>query len=156
MSKNISRVLADTRRVLSLRSDARSMAVPPWAINAIIYITLARSVAYGVELFALTSNPVGPLMAFAAIFGLQTWGILMLVGAALILAGLLLKNSIIITIGALLSWVVWIAFGVSLTIGASALGTGARHAVAALASGSTWLVLFLVQLRTIRSRGVPS
>lgn len=156
MRNQFSRVLSDTRKVLGTRWDTRSLVVPAWVINTIIYITLARSVAYGLELFLITSNPISPMMAFAAIFGLQVWGLLMLIAVVITLAGMLLKNSILVTVGVLLSAAIWTGFGVSLSIGFLNLGTGGRFVVAALATAATWVVFFSVQLKSIRINGVNS
>lgn len=157
MRNQVSRVLSDTRKVLGTRWETRSLVVPPWVINAVIYITLARSVAYGIELFIVTSNPISPMMAFAAVgFGLQIWGLLMLIAVVITLFGILLKNSILVTVGVLFSAAIWTAFGASMTLGYINLGTGGRFAVAALATAATWVVFFLVQLKSIRTNGVNS
>lgn len=154
MRNQFSRVLSDTRKVLGTRWETRSLAIPPWVINAVIYITLARSVAYGIELFVVTANPVTPMMAFAAIFGLQVWGLLMLIAVVITLAGMLLKNSILVTVGVLLSAAIWTGFGLSLAFGFINLGTGGRFVVTALANAVTWTIFFFVQLKSIRVNGV--
>lgn len=156
MRNQISRVFSDTRKVLGTRWETKSLAVPSWVITAVIYITLARSVAYGVELFIVTSNPITPMMAFAAIFGLQVWGLLMLIAVLITLSGMLLKNSILVTVGTLLSAAIWTAFGLSLTLGFINLGTGGRFVVAALATAATWVVFFIIHLKAIRVNGVNS
>lgn len=156
MRNQFSRALSDTRKVLGTRWETRSLAIPPWVINAVIYITLARSVAYGIELFVVTSNPISPMMAFAAILGLQTWGLLMLITVLIVLSGMLLKNSILVTVGVLLSAAIWTGFGLSLTFGYINLGTGGRFVVAAVANAITWTIFFFVQLKSIRVNGVSS
>lgn len=154
MSNNISRAVSGARRVVSIPWNPRALYMPPWAINAFIYITLMRSIAYGVELLVSVNNPVGPLMAFAAIFGLQIWGIIMLVGATLVIIGMLTRSSILVTVGVLISFVVWLGFGSALGIGVYHLLTGGRHVVAALATAATWLVYFSIQLKSISASGV--
>lgn len=154
MRNQFSRVYSDTRKVLGTRWEPRSLQVPSWVINTIIYVTLARSVAYGLELVLVTSNPVSPLMAFAAIFGLQVWGALMLTAVLITLSGMLMRNSILVTVGILFSAAVWTAFGLCMTLGFIHLGTGGRFAVAALATASTWVVFFIVHLKSITVNGV--
>lgn len=150
---HMKRAVSDTRKVLAVRWDPKSLRVPAWVINAVIYITLARSFSYGIELLVLTSNPIGPLMAFAAILGLQTWGVLMLIGCALLLIGIIFRSSILVTLGVLLSAGVWTAFSLTMGMGFIETGNGGRHVVAALATAATWVVFFLVQLKSIRKTG---
>lgn len=152
-NQHVTRAVSDTRRVLETRWDPKNLRVPSWVINAVIYITLARSLSYGLELLLATSNPVTPLMAYAAIMGIQTWGLLMLIAAVILFVGLIIRSSILVTLGVLLSMAIWVAFGLSMALGWLALGTGGRHVVAALATGATWVVFFLVQLKSIRNSG---
>lgn len=157
MNERLKGVLADTKKVFSTRWSASELNVPAWVINSIIYITILRSLSYGLELFiTYLSNPISPLMAFANILGIQTWGILMILGVVILLAGLMLRNSITITIGALLCAAVWTAFGLILGLGAIDIGTGWRFVIAALATAATWVLFFYIQLRTIRLNGVLS
>jgi hypothetical protein len=124
-------------------------------INAIIYITIVRSVSYGIELlFIVTSNPISPLMAYAAIFGIQVWGVLMLFAVAVMLAGIITKRSLFVTIGTLLCSAVWTGFSACLGFGWWSTGDGGRFFIAAAATAAMWFVFFLVQLKTIRKNGV--
>lgn len=156
MTERLRGTLADTKKVLSTRWSASELHVPAWVINSVIYITILRSLSYGLELFLLVNNPVSPLMAFAAIFGLQTWGVLMLIGVGVLVIGLLFRNSITVTVGALICGAVWLAFGLTLGIGATNIGDGWRFVVAALSTAATWIIFFYIQLRTIRLNGVET
>lgn len=157
MRRNLTRVLGDTRKVISTRWSASALHVPSWAINAIIYINLIRSFSYGLELFILGNTAsVTPLMAFTAILGTSLWGTLILVGVFVLFVGLLLRNAITVTVGVLLCVAVWSAFGLTITYGALLVGTGLRFAVAALATAATWAVFFSLQLKTLRRNGVES
>lgn len=157
MSPTIKKFLVDSKKVFSTKWSAANLHVPPWVLNAVIYITIIRSLAYGIEL-TIQGNAavVSPLMAFVAIMGIQAWGILMLIGIAILIAGLIMRNTIIITIGALMCAAVWISFGLTLSIGFISLGTGGRHAVAALTTAATWAVFFVILLKTIKLNGVES
>jgi hypothetical protein len=157
MRNNLKRVLGDTRKVISTRWSASNLHVPSWAINAVIYITLIRSFSYGVELFILgNSAAVSPLAVYTAILGIHIWGALILVGVLVLSTGLLLRNSIVVTVGVLLCVAVWASLGITLTFGALVVGTGLRFAIAALATAATWAVFFGLQLKTIRRNGVES
>ena len=157
MRNNLTRVLGDTRKVISTRWDASGLHVPTWAINAVIYITLIRSFSYGLELFILgNAAAVTPLMAFTAILGTGLWGALILGSVIVLFIGLVLRNSITVTVGVLLCVAVWSAFGLTLTYGALLVGTGLRFAIAALATAATWAVFFSLQLKSLRRNGVES
>jgi hypothetical protein len=157
MRNNLTRVLGDTRKVISTRWHASGLHVPTWAINAIIYITLIRSFSYGVELFILGNVASNTLLAtYTAILGIHVWGALMIVGALVLLIGLLLRNAITVTVGVLLCVAVWTAFALTLTYGALMVGTGLRFGIAALATAATWAVFFSLQLKTLRRNGVES
>lgn len=157
MRTNLKRVLGDTRKVITTRWAASELHVPSWAINAVIYITLIRSFSYGVELTILgNSATVSPVAAYTAILGMHVWGILILVGVLAVLAGMLTRNAIVVTMGVLLCSAVWVSLGITLTFGALLAGTGLRFALAALATAATWAVFFALQLKTIRRNGVES
>lgn len=154
MRNRMKRVYSDTRKVVSSRWEPASLQFPSWAVSAVVYITLARSLAYGLELFILVNSPTTPLMAFAAIMGLQTWGILMLVAVAITLIGMIARNSIVVTVGMLFSAAIWTAFGLSFVFGWASLGYGLKNAVAALATAATWVIFFAIQLKAISINGV--
>jgi hypothetical protein len=158
MRKNLTRVLGDTRKVISTRWDARGLHVPTWAIHAIIYINLIRSFSYGLELFILgNAATITPFMASTvAILGTSFWGALILVGVVVLFVGLLFRNAITVTVGVLLCVAVWSALGLTITFGAILVGAGLRFAVAALATAATWAVFFSLQLKTLRRNGVES
>lgn len=157
MRNNLKRALGDTRKVISTRWTASGLHVPSWAINAVIYITLIRSFSYGVELFLLgNAAPATALSSYTAILGIHVWGILILIGVFVLLIGLLLRNTITITMGVLLCFAVWAAFGLTITYGALIVGSGLRFAIAALATAATWAVFFSLQLKAIRRNGVEA
>lgn len=157
MTNRIPRAFRDTKKVFSTRWSAAELFVPAWVVNAIIYITVLRSLSYGLELFiAGAASAVNPLLGFAAILGIQTWGILMVVAVVILLIGLWSKNSIIVTIGTLLCGAVWAGFSILLCIGWYGTGTGGRFAIAALATAATWAVFFIIQLKTLTRNGVES
>lgn len=157
MRSNLKRVFGDTRKVISTRWATRDLYVPTWAINAVIYITLIRSFSYGVELSVLgNAAPATALASYTAVLGIHIWGILILIGVFVLFIGLLLRNSITITIGVLLCFAVWASFGLTLGYGALIVGTGLRFAIAALATAATWGVFFGLQLKTLRRNGVES
>lgn len=149
------KILEDTQDVFKTKWIASELVIAPWVINAIIYITVLRSFSYGLELLVLvTNNPISPLMAFAAIFGIQTWGVLMLISVFVLLIGVLTKRSLLVTIGTLFCTAVWTGFAICLGFGYWNVGDGGRFFVAAAATAATWFVFFLVQLKTIRKNGV--
>ena len=153
--ERLKKVVSDTKDVFRTKWSASEIKVPVWAIQMFLWITAARSLSYGFELLLLvSSNPISPLMAFANIFGLQVWGFLMLFSLAVFLVGVLTKRSVIVTIGTLLCSATWTAFGLSLGFGYLALGEGVRFVVAALATALTWIVFFIVQLRSLKLNGV--
>ena len=157
MRNNLTRVLGDTRKVISTRWAAKELHVPTWAINAVIYITLIRSFSYGVELFILGSAASSTALAsYTAILGIHVWGALILAGVLVLLIGLITRNAIAVTVGVLLCVAVWTAFALTLTYGALMVGTGLRFAIAALATAATWAVFFSLQLKTLRRNGVES
>lgn len=157
MTNRIPRVFRDTKKVLSTKWSTRELFVPTWAVNAVIYITVLRSLSYGLELFiAGAASSVNPLLGFAAILGVSTWGLLMVIAVAVLLIGLWTKNSILVTIGTLLCSAVWVGFSVLLCIGWAETGTGGRFAVAAISTAATWAVFFTLQLKTLRRNGVES
>lgn len=157
MSNNLKRVLGDTRKVISTRWAVSDLHLPVWAINAVIYITLIRSFSYGVELTILGNSAATTAVgAYTAILGIHIWGILILIGVFAVLAGMLLRNAIIVTLGVLLCTAVWASLGITLAFGALMVGTGLRFAIAALSTAATWAVFFALQLKTIRRNGVES
>lgn len=157
MRNNLTRVLGDTRKVISTRWDARGLHVPTWAIHAIIYINLIRSFSYGLELFILGNTAaITPFMASTAILGTSLWGVLILASVLVLFVGLLLRNTITVTIGVLLCVAVWSALGLTIAYGALLVSDGFRYAVAALATAATWAVFFSLQLKTLRRNGVES
>lgn len=148
-------VLQDTRDVFSTKWIVSELRVPAWAIHAFLYITLLRSLSYGIELiFIVTNNSITPLMAFAAIFGIQLWGFLMLAAALIFIIGVITKRTIILTIGTLLCAAVWTGFSLCLGFGWMGTGTGGRFFIAAAATAATWIVFFGTHLQTIRKNGV--
>lgn len=157
MRNNLKRVLGDTRKVISTRWSASELYFPTWAINAVIYITLIRSLSYGVELFVLgdAASTIG-LAAYTAVLGINMWGALILVGVFVLLIGLLTRNAITVTVGVLLCFAVWSAFALTITYGALVVGTGLRFGIAALATAAIWAVFFGLQLKTLRRNGVES
>ena len=157
MANRIPRTFRDTKKVLSTRWSASEIHVPSWAVNAIIYITVLRSLSYGLELFiAGSAASVNPLMAFAAILGVQTWGLLMVLSVLVLLIGIWSKNSITVTVGTLLCGAIWTGFSLILCIGWAGTGNGGRFAVAAIATAVTWSVFFILQLKTLKRNGVES
>lgn len=157
MMEALKRVLGDTRKVFSTRWSPSALHVPNWAINAVIYITLIRSLSYGLELFII-GDAVGvtQLAFYTSVLGIGFWGLLMLIGVVVLIIGLVLRKSIVVTIGILLCFAVWMAFGLTITYGAVMVGFGARHAIAALATAVTWGIFFKLQLSSIRRNGVES
>lgn len=157
MKQNLQRVLGDTKKVLSTRWSASELRVPAWVINAIIYITVLRSLSYGLELFVLGATAsVTPISTFVAILGISTWGFLIVMGVVVLIIGLMLRNAIIVTFGALLCAAIWVGFSLVLCVGWIDYGTGGRFAIAALCTAATWAVFFFVQLKAIRVNGVKS
>lgn len=151
----LKKIFADTRAVFRTRWIASELIISPWVINAIIYITIFRSLSYGIELlFIVAANPISPLMAFAAIFGIQVWGILMIVSVLVLLIGVLTKRSLFVTIGTLLCSAVWTGFALCLGFGWMNIGSGGRFFIASAATAATWFVFFLVQLKSLRKNGV--
>lgn len=137
------------------RWSNKELFIPNWAIHAVIWLVIVRTFSYGIELLLIvTNNPIGPLMAFANVFGIQLWGILMLGALLVFLLGMLTRSTLLLTLGALLCAAVWVSFACSLGVGAFALGTGWRFAIAAAATAGSWIVFFLTQLTTIKRRGL--
>lgn len=154
MRKLPSEVVNSTKKIVTTRWAVTGLKIPKWIYPLVIWVTAIRSLSYGLELlFTVTSNPISPMMSFAAVFGIQLWGLLMLIGVAFIILGLLFRISILITIGTLVSFAVWTAFSVILGIGYLDLNTGGRFVVAALATAITWGAFFIVQLNTLRLMG---
>lgn len=157
MTNRIPRVFRDTKKVLSTRWSATHLFVPAWAVNAVIYITILRSLSYGLELFiAGNAASVSAQMAFVAILGIPTWGLLMVASVAVLLIGLWSRNTILVTVGTLLCSAIWVGFSLILCIGWAETGTGGRFAVAAISTALTWVVFFILQLKTIKRNGVES
>jgi hypothetical protein len=157
MKQNLNRVLGDTKKVLSTRWSASELRVPAWVVNAIIYITVLRSLSYGLELFILGSAAaVNPISSFVAVLGISTWGFLIVLGVVVLLIGLILRNAIIVTFGALLCSAVWVGLSLVLCVGWIDYGSGGRFAIAALCTAATWAVFFFVQLKAIRINGVET
>lgn len=154
MNNRLKSARMGTKRVLTSRWSPHDLKLPAWVVRAFIYITIIRSFSYGAELLLTANEPLSSLMAFAGILGLQFWGIVMLIGVGLIVLGLLIRNSITVTLGALVNFAVWAGFGVVLTIGCFTLGTGGRFAVAALSTAATWLIFFIIQLKMIKGSEV--
>lgn len=149
------RFITTTKNTFKSRWSAHDLRIPAWVINAVIWITLARAFAYGMELFFYSAhNPISPLMAYADIFGIEMWGILMLIGVALLVLGIVTKLNILVTVGALFSAAVWIGFSLCIGIGWFNLGTGGRFFVNHFATASTWVLLFYLQLRHIKKNGL--
>lgn len=157
MKQNLHRVLGDTKKVLSTRWSASELRVPSWVINAIIYITILRSLSYGLELLILGSSATFvPVSSFMAILGIATWGFLMVLGVAVLIIGLMFRNAIIVTFGFLLCASVWVGFSLVLCVSWIDYGVGGRFAIAALCTAATWAMFFFVQLKAIRVNGVKS
>lgn len=156
MKERTSGALSGTKRIMGHRWSPTGIVIPPWVYNAVFIITLIRSLSYGVELILISNTPLSSLMAFAAIMGLPQWGIIMLVGVGIICIGLIIRNSFVVTLGILISMAVWVAFGLILTRGMFIVGSGGRFAVAALATGATWVIFFVQQLKTIKLIGAKA
>jgi hypothetical protein len=157
MSHRLKRILGDTKKVFATRWSASELRVPSWVVNAIIYITILRSLSYGLELFILGNMAaVNPVSAFVAVLGISTWGFLILLALAVLLVGLIFRSAIIITFGALLCSAVWVGLSLVLCVGWIDYGTGGRFAIAALCTAATWAVMFFVQLKAIRVNGVET
>lgn len=157
MKESLKGSLRDTKKVLSTRWSASDLHVPAWVINSIIYITIIRSLVYGLELFILgNAAAVTPFAAFATILGIATWGSLMTAAIIVLLIGLMLKNSIIVTFGSLFCAAVWIGFSSVLCLGWIDLGTGGRYAIASMSTAVTWAIFFFIQLRTLSKNGVET
>lgn len=149
-------VVKDTKGLLTTRWSVGGLKIPNWIYPLVLWVTLIRSISYGVELLLLiTNNPIGPMMAFAAVFGIQLWGILMLAGALILILGLIFRLSILVTLGSLISMAVWACFGLVLGFGFIELHTGLRFVVTAFATAVTWFAFFMVQLNTIKQSGGP-
>lgn len=143
------------RGIFLNRWSNKQIVIPNWAIHTTIWLVIVRSLSYGLELFFIVANnPIGPLMAFANVFGLQLWGILMVAALLIFLLGLITRNTLLLTVGALLCAAVWMSFTCVLGIGALNLGQGWRYAIAAGATAGSWAVFFLVQLTTITRQGL--
>lgn len=155
MTNAVRRIAHDTRRVFSTKWSSKELHVPAWAISAIIYITAIRSFVYGMELLFLgNASGANTLLSYVAIMGIPTWGVLMVGSVLVLILGLILRNTMIITIGALLCSAVWSAFGLLLCVGWVNVGNGGRFAIAALATAATWSIFFHLQLKSIRTNGV--
>lgn len=145
-----------TKSIITSRWTVSGLKIPAWIYPTLLWTTIIRSFSYGIELLlSVTSNPISPLMAFANVFGIQLWGILMLAGVFILIIGLITRLSILVTIGTLLSAAVWLSFAAVLGIGAFELMAGFRFVIAALMTGITWLAFFSIQLNTYRFKGVP-
>lgn len=156
MEKRTTGALSGTKRVVVHKWAARDVYIPPWVYNTLIAITLIRSLSYGVELILIANAPLSNLMAFAAIMGLQQWGIIMLVGVGIVCLGMIIRNSFVIALGILINVAVWVAFGLILSLGWISLAAGGRFAVAALATGATWVIFFSQHLKTIKLIGAKA
>lgn len=157
MTNHIPRFVRDTKKVLSTRWSAASLHAPAWAVNAIIYITVLRSLSYGLELFIMGSaSAINPLIGFIALMGVSTWGLLMVISVVVLLIGLWSRSSIVVTVGSLLCGAVWAGFSGLLIIGWIDTGTGGRFAVAAISTAVTWAIFFILQLKTLTRNGVES
>lgn len=154
MRKLPSEVVNSTKKIVTSRWAVTGLKIPTWIYPLVIWVTAIRSLSYGFELlFTVTNNPISPMMTFAAAFGIQLWGTLMLIGAVLIIIGLITRVSILITVGTLISVAVWLAFSGVLAIGFLDVHAGGRFVVAALATAVTWGAFFVVQLNTLRLMG---
>lgn len=141
--------------VLLGRWSNQNLIIPNWVIHIIVWINVIRSFSYGAELFFIVSNnQISPLMAFANVFGIQLWGILMLVSVAIFILGMCLRSTSLLCLGSLCCLAVWTLFAFVLCIGALNLGEGGRFAIAAGATALTWIVFFSLQLSTIRRQGL--
>lgn len=155
MLNTLKRVLRDTWKVFSTRWSPSDLNVPAWVVNAVIYITALRSFSYGMELFILGNSLLtGPLSAFTAILGIQIWGLLMIIAVVVLIIGLVIRNTMLVTIGSLLCVAVWAAFFLIMGIGWADVGYGGRHVVAAFSTAATWGIFFYLQLRSLRINGV--
>lgn len=157
MLSKLKTVLSGIREVMSTKWNAANLAIAPWALNSFISIVIIRSLAYGLELMLVnTADPVSQLMSFAAVMGISTWGLLMLISLAIVIAGLVFRNMVVTTIGILSCVTVWSGFSLIVCIGWISIGHNGRYAITSMCTAAVWVVLFLMHLKSIKTHGVSS
>lgn len=152
----IKKSLLNSKEVWKTRWSTSGIVVGPWVLQAILWVVLVRSTTYGLELIMLANNPVSQVMAFAGVLGLPVWGWLILSGVVITVLGICTRNLLIVTLGTLMSFGVWIAFSGVVAVGAFTAAAGIRFAVNALCTAGVWLTIFILHLNAIKRVGVTA
>lgn len=153
MSK-LKEVLLDTKEVFSTRWAPETLRVPSWVVSAMIWITWARTVSYGLELMLIDNLSLSGILLYADLFGVANWGLFLLVAAVVLAIGLLSRNAMVVTIGTLLSGSIWLGFSLVMGFGWANTGTGGRFFAAAFLTALTWAIFFFLQIKSFKKNGV--
>lgn len=155
MSPTVNHILKKTKDAFRTKWTPLSIVPPAWAYFIYTLGISLGSFSYAVALIVQASqSPISPLMAFAAVVGIPTWGILMLVALGVFIIGMLSGRSIGVSLGAALCMVVWFAFAATLGFGWFVLGDGGRFFIPVMLTAFAWLGIFYLQLRDIARNGV--
>lgn len=153
MSK-IKEVLSDTKEVFSTRWTPGSLRVPSWVVSAMIWITWARTISYGLELMLINDTRLSGILLYADLVGVAYWGISLLIASVVLAIGLISRNAMVVTIGTLLSGAVWLGFSLTMGFGWANTGTGGRFFAAAFLTALTWAIFFFLQIKSFKKNGV--